>query len=80
MRSTGGNITYTQAGVSCFVGQESGKIEVSESKGALNMSTSYGDIKIKSCEGILNVDTDYGDISGTNIKALGPYKPEYRYR
>jgi hypothetical protein len=22
------NITYTQAGVSCFVGQESGKIEV----------------------------------------------------
>lgn len=49
-----------------------GKIEVSESKGALNMSTSYGDIKIKSCEGILNLETDYGDISGTNIKALGP--------
>ena len=24
----GGNITYTQAGVSCFVGQESGKIKV----------------------------------------------------
>jgi len=26
--STGGNITYTQAGVSCFVGQESGIFEV----------------------------------------------------
>jgi hypothetical protein len=26
--STGGNITYTQAGVSCFVGQESGKFKV----------------------------------------------------
>ena len=24
----GGNITYTQAGVSCFVGQESGKFKV----------------------------------------------------
>jgi len=26
--STGGNITYTQAGVSCFVGQVSGKFKV----------------------------------------------------
>jgi hypothetical protein len=26
--STGGNITYTQAGASCFVGQESGKFKV----------------------------------------------------
>ncbi len=26
--STGGNITYTQAGVSCFVGQESAKFKV----------------------------------------------------
>ncbi len=26
--STGGNITYTQAGVLCFVGQESGKFKV----------------------------------------------------
>ena len=26
--STGGNITYTQAGVSCFVGQESAKLKV----------------------------------------------------
>ncbi len=27
-RTPAGNITYTQAGVSCFVGQESGKFEV----------------------------------------------------
>ena len=27
-RRTGANITYTQAGVTCFVGQESGKFEV----------------------------------------------------
>ena len=26
--STGGNITYTQAGVSCFVGQLGGKFKV----------------------------------------------------
>lgn len=26
-RRAAGNITYTQAGVSCFVGQESGKFE-----------------------------------------------------
>ncbi len=26
--TTGYNITYTQAGVSCFVGQESGKFKV----------------------------------------------------
>ena len=26
--NTAGNITYTQAGVSCFVGQESGKFKV----------------------------------------------------
>jgi len=27
-RTTGNNSTYTQAGVSCFVGQESAKFEV----------------------------------------------------
>jgi hypothetical protein len=27
-RSTCGNITYTQAGVLCFVGQESGKLKI----------------------------------------------------
>ena len=31
----GGNITYTQAGVSCFVGQESSKIKVQFFVGSL---------------------------------------------
>jgi len=38
-RTAACNITYTQAGVSCFVGQESGKIKVQFFAGSLVVKT-----------------------------------------